>query len=157
MLDERSSDPDGDPRREPLGVLTLAAIRPAEITLDEVLGAVRDPGTGGIALFAGTVRDDDEGRGVRLLEYSCHPSAETELRRVAERAAALPGVRRLAVLHRIGSLHVGETAVVAAVGAAHRGEAFDACHALVDAVKHEVPLWKHQEFTDGTQEWVGAC
>jgi molybdopterin synthase catalytic subunit len=135
----------------------LIAVQDTPLSVDQVLAAVSDPGSGGVSLFVGVVRDEDADRSVSALSYSAHPSAEDELRRVAKDVAAMPGVRAVAVVHRVGDLVVGDLAIVAAVACAHRGEAFTACRALVDTVKHEVPIWKHQRFTDGTEEWVGAC
>ncbi len=114
------------------------------------------PGAGGIALFAGAVRDTDHDQGVTGLSYSAHPSAEAELWRVAELIADKFPVLGIAAVHRVGDLAVGDLAVVAAVACAHRGAAFDACRELVDVLKASVPIWKHQRFTDGTSEWVGT-
>jgi len=117
---------------------------------------VTDPAAGGIALFAGKVRDSDHDRRVSGLSYSAHPSAEAELRRVAEALAEKFGVVAVAAVHRVGDLAVGDLAVVVAVSCPHRAEAFDACRALIDELKASVPIWKHQRFADGTSEWVGT-
>ena len=138
-------------------VIRLAEIREEPLSVDEVRAAVSDPGAGAIALFIGTVRDQDGGHGVVRLSYSAHPSAEAELRRVAEKVAAEFGVLALAAVHRVGDLHVGDLAVVVAVSCPHRGEAFEACRMLIDTLKHEVPIWKHQRFGDGSSEWVGSA
>lgn len=137
--------------------IRLLAIRDTPLSVDEVFGAVGDSAAGGTALFVGTVRDHDGGADVDALGYSCHPSAEAELRRVAEKVAAEYPVRALAAVHRVGDLEIGDLAVVVAVSCPHRGEAFEACRKLIDDLKHEVPIWKHQRFSDGTEEWVGAC
>ena len=136
--------------------VSLIAIRESELSVDEVRNAVADPGAGGIALFAGAVRDSDHDRGVIGLSYTAHPSAEAELRRVAEMVAEKFGVLGIAAVHRVGDLAVGDLAVVTAVACAHRAEAFDACRELIDVLKATVPIWKHQRFTDGTSEWVGT-
>ncbi|WP_432065055.1 molybdenum cofactor biosynthesis protein MoaE [Streptomyces sp. C10-9-1] len=136
--------------------IRLLAIRDAPLSVDEVFAAVGDTAAGGTALFVGTVRNHDGGADVDALGYSCHPSAEAEMRRIAERVAARYPVRALAAVHRVGELGVGDLAVVAAVSCPHRGEAFEACRMLIDDLKHEVPIWKHQQFSDGTEEWVGA-
>ncbi|MBP0459948.1 molybdenum cofactor biosynthesis protein MoaE [Streptomyces montanisoli] len=136
--------------------LRLLAIRDTPLSLDEVFAAVGDAAAGGTALFVGTVRDHDSGADVEALGYSHHPSAEAELRRVAEKVAADFPVRALAAVHRVGDLSVGDLAVIVAVACPHRAEAFAACRRLIDDLKHEVPIWKHQSFTDGTEEWVGA-
>jgi len=137
-------------------VIRLAEIREEPLSVEEVRAAVSDPGAGGIALFAGTVRDQDGGQGVVRLSYSAHPSATAELRRVAEKVAAEFGVVALAAVHRVGDLDIGDLAVVVAVSCPHRGEAFEACRQLIDTLKHEVPIWKHQRFADGSSEWVGG-
>jgi molybdopterin synthase catalytic subunit len=122
-----------------------------------VLAAVTDPEAGGIALFVGTVRDNDAAREVTRLSYSAHPSAVAELRTVAEKVAADFDVRAVAAVHRVGDLDVGDLAVVVAVACPHRGEAFQACRTLIDNLKHGVPIWKHQQFGDGTSEWVNSA
>jgi len=138
-------------------VIRLAELRHEELSVDEALSAVKDPAAGGIALFTGVVRNHDQDRGVVRLSYSAHPSAGAELRRVAEKVAARFDVRALAAVHRLGQLDVGELAVVVAVSCAHRGEAFDACRALIDDLKATVPIWKHQQFGDGGSEWVNSA
>ncbi|MFF9373685.1 molybdenum cofactor biosynthesis protein MoaE [Streptomyces griseoluteus] len=135
----------------------LLGLRDTPLSLDEVYGAVGDDAAGGTALFVGTVRDHDGGKPVSSLEYSAHPSAEAELRRVAEEIAAEFPVRALAAVHRTGLLAIGDVAVITAVSCPHRAEAFAACRKLIDTLKHEVPVWKRQIFTDGATEWVGAC
>lgn len=138
-------------------VIRLLDIRDTPLSLDEVYASVGDSTAGGIDLFVGTVRDHDGGKGVTALEYSAHPSARDELRRIAEKVAADFPVAALAAVHRVGRLEIGDIAVIVAVACPHRGEAFDACRRLIDTLKHEVPIWKHQHFADGTSEWVGAC
>ena len=138
--------------------IRLIAIRDSELSVDEVRAAVADPTAGGIVLFAGAVRDNDSDRGVTGLSYSAHPSAEAELRRVAEAIVAkYDDVIGLAAVHRIGDLAIGDLAVVVGVSCGHRAEAFTACHALIDELKASIPVWKHQRFTDGSDEWVGSA
>ena len=91
------------------------------------------------------------------LGYTAHPTAEAELRRVAEKVAASFDVIAVAAVHRVGDLAVGDLAVVVAVSCAHRGEAFDACRALIDELKQTVPIWKHQQFAGGDSEWVNSA
>lgn len=134
----------------------LLAVRDTPLSLDEVFAAVGDDAAGGTALFVGTVRDHDGGADVAGLGYSAHPSAEAELRRVAQKVVDDFPVRALAAVHRVGELAVGDLAVVVAVSCPHRAEAFAACRRLIDDLKSEVPIWKHQKFADGTEEWVGA-
>ena len=137
--------------------MRLIAVRDRELSVDEVRAAVADPGAGGLVLFAGAVRDTDHDRGVTALSYSAHPSAEAELRRVAEVIADKYPVLGIAAVHRVGDLEIGDLAVVVAVACPHRAEAFDACRALIDELKASVPIWKHQHFADGGSEWVGSA
>ncbi len=139
-----------------MSVVRLIAVRESELSVDEVRAAVADPAAGGIALFAGAVRDSDHDRGVSGLSYSAHPSAADELRRVAEVIAEKYPVIGIAAVHRVGELAIGDLAVVLAVSCPHRAEAFDACRDLIDVLKASVPIWKHQRFDDGTAEWVGT-
>jgi molybdopterin synthase catalytic subunit len=139
-----------------VSVVRLIGVRESALSLDEVRAAVADRAAGGIALFAGAVRDNDHDQSVTGLSYSAHPSAEAELRRVATKIAEKYDVTAVAVVHRTGDLDIGDLAVVAAVSCPHRAEAFDACHALIDELKASVPIWKHQRFADGSTEWVGC-
>ncbi|WP_431999611.1 molybdenum cofactor biosynthesis protein MoaE [Streptomyces sioyaensis] len=136
--------------------IRLLGIRDTPLSVDEVFAAVGDAAAGGTALFVGTVRSHDGGADVEGLGYSAHPSAEAEMRRIAEKVIADFPVRALAAVHRVGELRIGDLAVVVAVSCPHRGEAFEACRKMIDDLKHEVPIWKHQTFADGTEEWVGA-
>jgi molybdopterin synthase catalytic subunit len=138
-------------------VIRLAEIRDEPLSVDEVRAAAADQAAGALALFLGVVRDHDHGRGVTALSYSAHPSAAAELGKVAEKIAASHPVRAIAVLHRTGELQLGDLAVVAAVSAEHRAEAFAACEALIDEVKATVPIWKHQFFAGGESEWVNSA
>lgn len=113
--------------------------------------------SGAVVAFSGVVRDHDSGRSVTLLEYVGHPSAEQVLADVAADVAADSEVHAVAVAHRVGTLTVGDVALVAAVSAAHRQAAFAACARLVEEVKGKLPVWKRQVFGDGTDEWVGSA
>ncbi|MBX6767252.1 MAG: molybdenum cofactor biosynthesis protein MoaE [Actinomadura rubrobrunea] len=137
-------------------VIRLAAIRDTPLSVGEVFDAVRDPAAGGTAVFVGTVRDHDHARAVSRLAYSAHPTVERELRTVMEKVATDFSVKALAAVHRVGDLEIGDLAVVVAASCAHRAEAFDACRRLIDDLKTQVPIWKHQTFADGGDEWVGA-
>lgn len=136
--------------------VVLADIRESVLSVDEVLDAVRHPRAGGIATFIGVVRELDHGRGVESLDYTSHPSAPQVLRELAERLAAGTDVVRIAAVHRVGHLEIGDTAVVVAVSAAHRAAALEVCRELIDALKLTVPIWKRQVFADGGDEWVGT-
>jgi molybdopterin synthase catalytic subunit len=138
-------------------VIRLTGIRDSPLSVDEVRLAVADPAAGGIALFAGTVRRSDHGRQVSRLSYTAHPTAASELRRVAEKVAADFPVCGLAAVHRVGELAIGDLAVVLAVSCPHRAEALACCRVLIDEIKRSVPIWKHQHFTDGSDEWVNGA
>jgi molybdopterin synthase catalytic subunit len=123
--------------------------------VDECVRAVSHPGAGGIDVFVGAVRDSNDGRAVTVLEYEAYASmAEKEMVRIAsEIEGEIPGVR-LAVVHRVGRLVVGDVAVVCAASAPHRQQAFAACRALIDRIKERVPVWKREHGPDGPH-WVG--
>jgi len=135
--------------------MSLFEIRETELSVAEVVAAVARPEAGGISLFVGTVRSDDGGKPVTLLEYQAYASmAAKEMARIGtEIALEVAGVE-LAVLHRVGSLKVGDVAVVCAASAPHRGEAFDACRLLIDRIKARVPIWKREHGPSGPY-WVG--
>lgn len=117
--------------------------------------AVRTDADGAVVSFVGVVRDHDGGHGVRWLDYSAHPTAQTVIAEVAAAATELFPSVRVAVEHRTGRLAIGDIALSCAVASAHRQEAFAACAHLVDEVKRLVPIWKEQGLGDGTTEWVG--
>jgi molybdopterin synthase catalytic subunit len=137
--------------------IRLLDIRESALSSDEVLAAIADPAAGGTALFIGTVRNHDHDRPVDELTYEAHPEALKQLREVAERICADAAVIGLAAVHRTGPLEIGDAAVIVGVAAAHRDVAFAACRRLIDELKAEVPIWKHQHFSDGASEWVGTC
>jgi molybdopterin synthase catalytic subunit len=134
----------------------LVDLRETPLDVTEVLDALEGPAAGGLTLFVGRVRDHDGGRSVTGLDYSAHPSALQRLREVCDAVVRDHDVQGLAAVHRVGRLAIGDIAVVVATSAAHRGDAFAASRALIDTLKAEVPIWKHQRFGDGTEEWVGA-
>lgn len=138
----------------------IAAISEQPLDFDAHLDAVDDPALGGVTTFIGRVRDNDPDAQTPVvgLEYSAHPDAEAVLRRIAEKAAAdAVGDQRVvvAVSHRIGHLDVGDAAVVIAVAAEHRAEAFAVCRAVIEDIKSELPVWKRQLESDGTTAWKG--
>jgi len=137
-------------------VVRLLDLRESPLDPAEVLAAVEDPAAGGLNLFVGTVRDHDGGETVDHLDYSAHPSALDRMSEVAEGVAAEFDVLALAAVHRTGHLRIGDVAVVVAVSAAHRGQAYDASRALIDRLKATIPVWKHQVFADGREEWVNS-
>jgi len=134
----------------------LVDLREAPLDVAEVLAALDSDAAGGVTLFVGRVRDHDGGRGVVALDYTAHPTALQRLREVCERVAEQHDVHGVAAVHRVGTLAIGDAAVVVATSASHRGQAFEASRALIDTLKEQVPIWKHQRFADGTEEWVGS-
>jgi molybdopterin synthase catalytic subunit len=139
-----------------LSPLRLVDIREQALSADEVQAALADPAAGGVTVFVGAVRDHDREQGVVGLSYSAHPTALVQLQEVVEQVAVRHDVIGLAAVHRVGDLAIGDAAVIVGASAAHRGEAFDACRALIDDLKASVPIWKHQRFADGSDEWVGT-
>jgi len=133
----------------------LVAIRDVALDVNEVMDVLEDVSAGGLTLFVGRVRDHDGGQGVTSLDYSAHPSALQQLQDVCHRIADEHDVHGLAAVHRVGHLEIGDVAVIVATTASHRDVAFAASRALIDTLKSEVPIWKHQRFADGGEEWVG--
>lgn len=138
-------------------VLFIGAVRNHDVPAATDPAAVGAGGT--VAADGSAATGTDAGgalsRGVTSLDYTAHPLAVDRLREVAARAAAIEGVRAVAVEHRVGHLEIGDLAVVIAVGAEHRAEAFAGCRQLIDELKAGVPIWKEQTFDDGVSEWVG--
>lgn len=136
------------------------------ISVDQAIAAVESDTAGAVVSFSGVVRNHDGGKAVERLSYSAHPSAHQVMADVVARLVAeqndadTPGgsgqTVRIWAAHRIGMLEIGDPALVCAVAAAHRGQAFAVCSDLVDRIKEQVPIWKEQFFSDGTVEWVGA-
>ncbi|KRE79058.1 molybdenum cofactor biosynthesis protein MoaE [Arthrobacter sp. Soil764] len=152
----------------------VRAVLSAEpISVDQAIAAVESDTAGAVVSFSGVVRNHDGGKAVERLSYSAHPTAHqvmadvvarlvAEQNAVGEEAAGeTSGGKagqpvRIWAAHRIGTLEIGDPALVCAVSAAHRGQAFAVCSELVDRIKEQVPIWKEQFFADGTVEWVGA-
>jgi len=131
--------------------LTRAPIDPGAL-----VRSVGDPRAGAVALFCGTVRAHSRDRDVRSLEYEAYDLlAEREMRRIAAEAAERWPVLRIAVVHRLGHLGVGEISVGVAVSSPHRPEAFAAARYLIDTLKQTVPIWKKEVWADG-EEWIGS-
>ena len=140
-----------DPRRpenEVFAVVTSEALDRAAIE-----AFVQSPQDGALVTFEGVIRDHDHGASVTLLEYEAHPEAERFLRDTCTEVAAETGLR-VAAAHRVGTLAIGDVALVASVAAPHRAEAFAACALLVDRIKERTPIWKRQHLAGGTTEWV---
>jgi len=133
----------------------LFEIRDTTLDLNQVVTAVSDPAMGAISTFVGVVRDHNQGRPVTLLEYEAYKSmAEKQLRHIARDIQRQHPAAKLAAVHRVGRLEVGEAAVICAASAPHRDEAFSVCRLLIDRIKGEVPIWKREHGPDGPY-WVG--
>ena len=140
-----------------------AVLSAEPISVEQAIAAVESDTAGAVVSFSGVVRNHDGGKAVERLSYSAHPTAHQVMadvvaRLVAEHSESGPGTQpvRIWAAHRVGMLEIGDPALVCAVSAAHRGQAFAVCSELVDRIKEQVPVWKEQFFTDGTVEWVGA-
>ena len=138
--------------------IVRAAVTDRTLLVTEHEHLVGHEAAGAVVSFSGVVRNHDGGRQVLRLEYSAHPSAaETLFEVLAEVAGSATGVRALAASHRVGPLELGDAALVVAVAADHRRAAFETCARLVDTIKDRIPVWKHQFFADGTDEWVNSA
>jgi molybdopterin synthase catalytic subunit len=169
-----ATEPALEPVFEPAFEVVSAVLSAEPISVDQAIAAVESDTAGAVVSFSGVVRNHDGGKPVRRLSYSAHPTAHQVMADVvaqlaAEQAAGDAGGSesvgsaggtaqpvRIWAAHRIGMLEIGDPALVCAVSAAHRGQAFDVCSELVDRIKAQVPIWKEQFFADGTVEWVGA-
>jgi len=132
----------------------LTRIVDAPIDRAELEEFARSSADGAVVVFEGVIRDHDHGAGVSALDYEAHPDAARFLEQVCAEVAASASLR-VAAVHRIGHLVVGDIALLAVVAAPHRAEAFAACARLVDEIKQRVPIWKRQHLDDGVTEWVG--
>ncbi len=150
--------PDRDSSRihPPQRRVVLTAISDAPLDVRAHERAVDDGRAGAVVTFSGQVRDHDGGRAVTGIEYVGHPTTERVLAQIVADAVTRTDAEAVAVTHRVGELAIGESAIVVAVSAAHRHEAFAACLLVVDEVKRRLPVWKRQVFADGAEEWV-AC
>jgi molybdopterin synthase catalytic subunit len=153
-LETRVHDGDEVALLPPVSGGALAELRGTPLSLDEVVAAVSSPGCGGVVTFTGVVRDHSRGQAIEHLEYEAYePMAEAEMRRIAgEVRERWPGAR-IAMVHRVGRLEIGDAAVMIAVAAPHRAAAFEACRYAIDALKQSVPIWKKEFGTEGTC-WV---
>lgn len=131
----------------------MIALTADQIDPEEVRRAVDDPEHGGLTMFVGLTRREGGERPVEALEYDAYePLAIVELERIAEEARERHGAR-MAIVHRLGRVAVGEPSVVVAASAPHRAEAFAACREGIDRLKQTVPIWKCTHFGDGGREW----
>lgn len=126
------------------------------ISTDALEPDVLNDTCGAVVSFSGVIRDHDEGRDVHRLSYESHPLATTQIAEVAAEISAKHPAVRLSVVHRVGALEIGDVALAAVVASPHRHDSFAACSELIDEVKARVAIWKHQFFSDGDDEWVGA-
>jgi len=138
------------------GTVVHTQIVDKAISVADLERMVANRRAGAVVSFVGAVRDHDLQRPVLDLEYQAHPTADAVLEQVAKEVCARHDVVALAVVHRCGRLAVGDAALVAVVSAGHRAPAFAACADLVEEVKARLPIWKHQFFGDGTDEWVNC-
>jgi len=124
------------------------------ITVAEIVARVEHPGCGAVVLFAGNVRDDHQGRPVRAITYSAYkPMAEAQLERIQAELEAEGEAKRVAIVHRLGDLEVGETSVVIGVSSPHRASAYDVNRRALERLKAEVPIWKKEHYADGEERW----
>ena len=137
--------------------LVYAVVTDAPVNIAELSKLVTNPHSGAVVTFCGDVRNHDGGKEVASLLYEIHPSAPEQIKLIAESIIGRFEIEKVAVAHRYGNIAIGETAFAVAVSAAHRQAAFDACAAIVDEVKAKLPIWKHQKFTDGTDQWVNCA
>jgi molybdopterin synthase catalytic subunit len=156
LAGESTYAPDTSRISEPVRRVVHARVTTGVVDVSAHAAAVDDTAAGAVVTFAGVVRDHDHGRAVRSIEYVAHPSAERIIGEVAADVAADHPVDAIAVSHRVGELGIGDCALAVAVSAAHRREAFDAASEVVEQVKHRLPVWKRQVFTDGSDEWVSC-
>ncbi len=130
-------------------------ITSAEIELGDVVRAVEAGDAGAIVHFLGVVRNNTEGREVSYLEYEAYPPmAEKKMAEIAQEIHEKWGLDRVAMIHRVGRLEIGEVSVAVAVASPHRREAFEACHYAMNRLKQIVPIWKREVWADGEEEWV---
>jgi molybdopterin synthase catalytic subunit len=128
------------------------------IDVINLLSRSHDPKAGAVVLFSGEVRDHNAGKDVSYLAYEAHiPIASKMIRQIIEEAAGTWKLNSVVAQHRIGKVAIGEAAVVVITGSPHRKEAYAANQFIIDKIKHEVPIWKCEVFTDGTKQWGNNC
>lgn len=118
----------------------------------------RDPNSGAVVLFSGEVRDNNKGKAVTHLEYEAYePMAEKMISEILADATAKWQLNQAVCVHRVGTVDISGCAVVVITGSGHRAAAYEANRYIIDRVKNEVPIWKHEFYTDGTSEWGQNC
>lgn len=133
----------------------LTRVQDAPISIEEAVRSVADPAAGAVCVFAGTVRDrSDAGDVTRLTYEAWHELAERRLEELAGEILGRWAVTRVAIVHRTGTLEIGETSVVVAVSAPHRAEAFEACRHGIERLKEDAPIWKKEGLVSGDAHWV---
>jgi molybdopterin synthase catalytic subunit len=140
----------------------MAEVMRADVTtniieVEQLAALVRDDRAGAVVVFSGDVRNHDGGKQVLTLTYEIHPTANAQIAMITDALLAQRDVIKVAISHRYGEIVIGETAFAVAVSAVHREAAFETCSALVDEIKAKLPIWKHQRFSDGTDEWVNTA
>lgn len=134
--------------------MAATLVTPAPLDPAQVVRLVDGPGAGAVTTFLGLVRDHNQGRAVRFLDYEAYaPLAEKALARIVDEAQAQWAGTRMAIHHRTGRVEIGEASVVIAVAAPHRAGAFAACRYAIERIKQIAPIWKHEHF-DGGEVWI---
>ena len=137
--------------------MITAKVTDSPISVSNLMEIVKSQSAGACVTFSGDVRDHDKGRAVISLKYEIHPSAQKVIEEIVAKVASLHQVLSVAAVHRYGLIPIGDSAFVVAVSAAHREAAFQCCMEIVERVKLELPIWKYQEFADGSNEWVNSA
>ena len=132
-------------------------VSPLQIDVKKLAMEVEGSAFGAVVTFSGNVRSSDNGKEVLALTYEIHPTSAEILDHVVRSVCAKYEILSARVAHRYGTIQIGESALFVAVAAPHRQPAFLACTELVDQIKLNLPIWKHQTFADGTDEWVNSA
>ena len=139
------------------GCFTTLGVSNEPIDMAQLIAEVNDDSAGAVVSFCGQVRNHDDARAVTAIDYEAHPDANVVVEQIVRQVEAGSGACKIAILHRVGHLDVGDVALGAAVSASHRNEAFAVLERVVEEVKLKLPVWKKQEFTDGSHEWTGCA
>ena len=137
--------------------MITAKVTNSVISADSLAEKVKSDSAGAIATFSGNVRNHDKDRKVAKLTYEVHPNAQNVLEKITEEVSLNYEIEHVAIAHRYGEIPIGDCAFAVAVSAAHRAAAFACCQELVERVKAELPIWKHQLFANGDSEWVNSA